>query len=268
MGIARRDRARPNRSVFLYARAAAAARGRFLPPQFVPGVASPRPPGLAFPAMEMFLLALPMLLLAVVVHEWAHAWVALKQGDPTAAMLGRVTLNPLPHIDPFGTILFPLMLVMMKAGVILGWARPVPVNPRNFRNYRRGDILVSLAGVTANFVLAAACTVAVVLLIHLARLAPGLEPFAELLIRMARFGVLINLVLACLNLLPIPPLDGSHVFYHLLPPRLGAWYREMGRFGILILMAILLFAPSAMTVLSWPIRELQELSEAFIRFWV
>ncbi|SRR5690606_4652586 len=218
--------------------------------------------------MEIFLIALPVLLLSVVVHEYAHAWVALKQGDPTAAMLGRVTLNPLPHIDPFGSVLFPLFLALTKAGIIFGWARPVPVNPRNYRNYRRGDILVSLAGIAANLCLAVAFTVVVVLLVHLGRWIPALEPSVTVLIQMARFGVLINLVLAFFNLLPIPPLDGSHVVYHLLPPRLGARYRELSRYGILILLAILLFAPSVLVVVSWPVRALQELSEAFIRLWV
>jgi len=218
--------------------------------------------------MEIFLIALPVLLLSVVVHEYAHAWVALKQGDPTAAMLGRVTLNPLPHIDPFGSVLFPLFLALTKAGIIFGWARPVPVNPRNYRNYRRGDILVSLAGIAANLCLAVAFTVVVVLLVHLGRWIPALEPSVTVLIQMARFGVLINLVLAFFNLLPIPPLDGSHVVYHLLPPRLGVRYRELSRYGILILLAILLFAPSVLVVVSWPVRALQELSEAFIRLWV
>ncbi|HEX7119745.1 MAG TPA: site-2 protease family protein [Longimicrobiales bacterium] len=218
--------------------------------------------------MESFLVALPVLLLSVVIHEVAHGWVALKQGDPTAAMLGRITLNPLPHIDPFGSVLFPLLLAFTQAGVIFGWARPVPINPRNFRNYRRGDILVSLAGVAANFCLAIVFTVVVVLLIHLGRAAPVLGPSVGILVDMARYGVLINLVLVFFNLIPIPPLDGSHVVYHLLPPRLGARYRELSRYGILILLAILLFAPSVLVVVSWPVRALQDLSEAFIRLWV
>ncbi|HEX6938294.1 MAG TPA: site-2 protease family protein [Longimicrobiales bacterium] len=218
--------------------------------------------------MESFLVALPVLLLSVVVHEFAHGWVALKQGDSTAAMLGRVTLNPLPHIDPFGSVLLRLILALTQAGIVFGWARPVPINPRNFRSYRRGDILVSLAGIAANFALAVAFTVAAVLLIHLGRAAPVLEPSVGVLVQMARYGVWINLVLVFFNLIPIHPLDGSHVVYHLLPARWGARYRAFGRYGALMLVAIVLFVPSALVVVSWPVRALQELSEAFIRFWV
>src|SRR5688500_503429 len=102
--------------------------------------------------MEQMLIALPVLVFSIVLHEVAHGWMALKQGDPTAAQLGRLTLNPIPHIDPIGSILVPAVL-MMAGGFIFGWAKPVPVNSRNFRNYKRGDILVSLAGVAVNFML-------------------------------------------------------------------------------------------------------------------
>ncbi len=215
--------------------------------------------------MEILLLTLPVLLFSVVVHEYAHAWMAMKQGDPTAERLGRLTLNPLPHIDPFGSIFFPLMLALTQAGVIFGWARPVPVDPRNFRHYRRGDILVSLAGVGANFVLAVGFTVAIVVFIHVARILPVLGPSLELLIAMARFGVLINLVLAFFNLIPIPPLDGSHVVYHLLPRRLAARYREISRYGMLILLAILIFARPVLIVVFGPVTMLRDVSEALIR---
>src|SRR5690606_7117784 len=222
----------------------------------------------SFSRMDILLISLPVLLLSVVVHEYAHGWMALKQGDPTAAMLGRLTLNPIPHIDPVGSILFPMLLVLMQAGVILGWARPVPVDPRNFPNYRRGDHLASLAGLPSQFLPSGSSAVAPMLPFPLGRLAPVLGPSADILIQMARFGVLIHLILAFFNLLPIPPLDGSHVLYHLLPAGLRARYRALSRYGILILLAILLFAPSVLVVVSWPVRALQELSEAFIRLWV
>ena len=123
-----------------------------------------------------FLLALPMLLFAVVAHEFAHGWAALKQGDDTAYKLGRLTLNPVPHIDLFGSILIPVMLIVARAPFLIGWAKPVPVNPRNYRNYKRGDILVSLAGIAVNLALAVIATFALILVILLARVLPAATP--------------------------------------------------------------------------------------------
>ena len=188
--------------------------------------------------MENLLIALPVLIFSVVLHEYAHGWMALRQGDQTAAMLGRLTLNPIPHLDPIGSLLVPGVLALTGAP-ILGWARPVPVNSRNFRNYKRGDILVSLAGVAANLILVIAFTLLLPAVVWLSRLAPALAPTWQLLLQMCQYGILINLVLILFNLLPIPPLDGSHVLYHLLPPHLGARYRELGRYGMLILFALL-----------------------------
>jgi Zn-dependent protease len=199
------------------------------------------------------LLFLPVLLLAVVVHEFAHGYAALRQGDDTAYTLGRVSMNPIRHIDPLGSIIVPLLLWISKAGFLLGWARPVPVNPRNYRNYRRGDIIVSLAGIAANLALALVFTIAVLISTYLGRALPGLMPTVELAVTMFKYGILINLVLAFFNLLPIPPLDGSHVVYHLLPPRLGARYREIGRYGILILIGIIWFAPGGFRILLLPV---------------
>lgn len=204
----------------------------------------------------------------MVVHEYAHGYVALKQGDDTAYKLGRLTLNPIPHIDLFGSILFPLLLWVTKANFLLGWAKPVPVDPRKFRDYRRGDILVSLAGITANLGLAVIFTLIIVLLTWLGRALPGLRPTLELFGQMAGYGVVINLVLAFFNLIPIPPLDGSHVVYHLLPPKLGAKYRELGRYGILVLLAILFFAPGWIQFFLVPVRWLMELANAFIELWI
>jgi Zn-dependent protease len=189
--------------------------------------------------MEQLLIALPVLIFSVVLHEVAHGWVAQREGDPTAAMLGRLTLNPLPHLDPIGSVLVPALLIMMPGGFIFGWAKPVPVNPRNFRNYKRGDILVSLAGVAVNFLLAIAFTLLLAGAAWAMRLAPGASATWMVLMEMARFGILINLVLMLFNLLPIPPLDGSHVMYHLLPVRMAVRYRELGRYGMLIVLAFL-----------------------------
>jgi Zn-dependent protease len=188
--------------------------------------------------MDNLLLVLPVLIFSVVVHEYAHGWMALRQGDQTALMLGRLTLNPVPHIDPIGSLLVPGMLALLPGGLIFGWAKPVPVNPRNFRNYRRGDILVSLAGVAANLLIAIACIVLLVIMVYSMGL-PQPGTIWDTVSRMLRYGVLLNIVLIVFNLLPIPPLDGSHVMYHLLPPQLGLRYRQLGQYGFLILFALL-----------------------------
>lgn len=184
--------------------------------------------------MEQLLTVLPVLIFSIVLHEVAHGWVARREGDPTAFMLGRLTLNPIPHIDPIGSILVPVMLTLIPGGFIFGWAKPVPVNPRNFRNYKRGDILVSLAGIAVNLLLVIAFALAIAAFTWGMRLLPDGFSTWMVLLDMARAGIFINLVLALFNLLPIPPLDGSHVMYHLLPPHIGMRYREMGRFGMLL----------------------------------
>jgi len=188
--------------------------------------------------METLLIALPILIFSVVVHEVAHAWVARREGDNTAFMLGRITLNPLPHLDPLGSVLVPGILAL-TGGPILGWAKPVPVNPRNFRNYKRGDILVSLAGIVSNLGLVVVFTLLLAATLVAAQAAPGMATTWGILLAMFRMGIFLNILLALFNLLPIPPLDGSHVFYYLLPVRLAVRYRELGRYGMLILFAIL-----------------------------
>lgn len=210
------------------------------------------------------LLFLPVLLLAVVIHEFAHGYAALRQGDDTAYMLGRVSMNPLRHIDPLGSIIVPFLLWISKAGFILGWARPVPVNPRNYRNYRRGDIIVSLAGIAANLLLAVVFTLGMVALVLIERAFPGSAETVKLAARMAEYGILINLVLAFFNLIPIPPLDGSHVLYHLLPSRLAVRYREVGRYGILILIGIIWFAPGGFRLLLLPVGWVMGLVQAVV----
>jgi Zn-dependent protease len=189
--------------------------------------------------MEQLLISLPVLIFSIVLHEVAHGWMAQREGDNTAAMLGRLTLNPIPHIDPIGSILVPAILMLMPGGFVFGWAKPVPVNPRNFRNYKRGDILVSLAGIAVNFTLAIAFALVLAAAVWGARFLPDAANTWQAIMEMARFGILINIVLALFNLLPIPPLDGSHVMYHLLPPHLGLKYREAGRYGMLLVFAFL-----------------------------
>jgi Zn-dependent protease len=188
---------------------------------------------------EQLLTGLPVLILSIVVHEVAHGWAARSQGDPTAAMLGRLTLNPLVHIDPVGSILVPAMMMLMPGGVIFGWAKPVPVNPRNYRNYRRGDIIVSLAGVASNFLLVILFTLVLAATYRLSLAFPGPISVWVTVARMADTGIFLNLVLILFNLVPIPPLDGSHVFYHLLPPGLGARYRAFGQYGMILVFGFL-----------------------------
>src|SRR6187397_87059 len=182
-----------------------------------------------------------MLVFAMVAHEYAHAAVALRQGDDTAYMLGRVTLNPLPHIDPWMSILLPALLWFGSGGSFkFGGAKPVPVNPRKFKNYRKGDILVSAAGVTTNLILALVWSVGFVLVGMLAPALSSTTPVLDTVQRMLVYGIWLNLVLCFFNLIPVPPLDGSHLFYHMLPPKPGSWYRGLQQYGYLPL-AILLF---------------------------
>lgn len=196
--------------------------------------------------LELLLLTLPVLIFSIVVHEVAHGWVALKQGDQTALMLGRLTFNPVPHIDPIGSLLVPGLLALSGTGFILGWAKPVPVNPRNFRNYKKGDILVSLAGVTANLILAFVFALLLVAVLWLQRAMPAQGDWWEPMLSMFQYGVIINLVLLVFNLVPIPPLDGSHVFYYLLPPELGARYRALGMYGMFIVLGFLMLGGFAL----------------------
>ena len=174
----------------------------------------------------------------MIAHEYAHGYAALRQGDPTAYQLGRLTWNPVKHIDPFMTIILPVLMALAH-GPILGGAKPVPVNPRNYRSYKRGDIIVSLAGVATNLVIAVASVPVVVALGVIARAAPATMGVIAILQAMVIWGILINLILVAFNLLPIPPLDGSHVMKYLLPPAWALQYQRVGRYGILILIGLL-----------------------------
>ena len=176
----------------------------------------------------------------MVAHEYAHGYAALKQGDPTAQQLGRLTWNPIKHIDPFLTILMPVMLYWASNGqFIFGGAKPVPVNPRNYRNYKRGDIIVSLAGIAVNLMLFPLCALLIVGLGMLGRLIPPGVETLFLFQRMLVMGILFNLLLAIFNLLPIPPLDGSHVMKYLMPPAWSLRYQQLGKYGIIILLVLL-----------------------------
>lgn len=192
----------------------------------------------------------PVLLFSMVAHEFAHGYAALKQGDPTAFQLGRLTWNPLKHIDPFFTVLLP-MITFFTGGFIFGGAKPVPVTPRNYRNYRRGDIIVSMAGIVTNVILAAACALLIVGLGLLGRAVPVATESLAILQRMMIIGVFFNLILAMFNLLPIPPLDGSHVMKYLLPPAWAIRYQQVGMYGIFILMLLMVTRVGAPLLSAW-----------------
>ena len=201
-----------------------------------------------------------MLLFSIVAHEYAHAEAAYRQGDDTAYMLGRLTLNPLKHIDPFMTVVFPLLLWFGSNGSFtFGAAKPVPVTPRKYRHFRKGDIIVSLAGIVTNlglFVVSSALF-AVVGLVGSA--VPSLVGTWEIVQRMLFYGMWMNLGLAFFHLLPIPPLDGSHVFKYFLSPEVGLKYRQLYAMGYVPIIAFLVFVrlvPAARGVYLWPARAL------------
>lgn len=202
--------------------------------------------------MDLFYVV-PVLLFSVVVHEVAHARQALREGDTTARDLGRITLNPLPHLDLVGSLIVPLTLHLLPGDFIFGWAKPVPVNPANYRSYRAGDIRVSLAGIASNLMLVGACALLLALLFRAGGSWATTNGFGSALAAVAAYGVLVNLVLAWFNLMPVPPLDGSHVFRHLLPPRLAVRYDSAGRFGIGILVMIGIFFRDAFAVVFAPV---------------
>ena len=202
--------------------------------------------------MEIVLILL-VLLFSVVVHEVAHAWQALREGDTTARDLGRITFNPIPHLDPMGSLIVPLLLHLLPGNFLFGWAKPVPVNPRNYRDYRAGDIRVSLAGIVSNLGLVVLCTLGLFAWTAVQGLSFASGTIGTSIREMLTYGVFINLILAYFNLIPIPPLDGSHVLYHLLPPAAGAKYRAMGRYGVTLLFLTVVAFPGAFGVLLSPV---------------
>lgn len=187
-------------------------------------------------SVQLIAIIIIPLVFAVVVHEVAHGWVALQLGDDTAYRMGRLTLNPLKHIDPIGTILVPIVLIL-TVGFAFGWAKPVPVNFNNLRNQRRDTALVAIAGPFSNLLMAIAWLV----IGKLVTLLPdSIAMFTSPLIYMSMFGVLINSILMVFNLLPIPPTDGGRIAVSLLPPRLGYGLSRVEPYGLIIILALML----------------------------
>jgi Zn-dependent protease len=175
------------------------------------------------------IITIAVLIISIVLHEVAHGYAANWLGDPTARLAGRLTINPISHIDPMGSIIIPAMLFLTNAGFMFGWAKPVPYNPYNLKNQRWGEAFVSFAGPGANFLLA----IIFAILINLSGTLGLTSSFVEL----ASYIVFINVFLGCFNLIPFPPLDGSKVIEPFLPLALRMRFRAlgdtMGRFGIL-----------------------------------
>jgi len=175
-----------------------------------------------------------VVLISLTIHEAAHAWTADRLGDPTARVLGRVSLNPLVHIDLIGTVLLPLLAIASNLPII-GWAKPVPVNMRNLRDPRRDFMIVAAAGPISNLLQAVAA--ALVLRVADTTLQASLPAWSFAVLRLA---VEINLLLAFFNLIPVPPLDGGNVLLGLLPPRAAAMYAQVRQYGFILLYALLL----------------------------
>jgi len=184
--------------------------------------------------MQM-LLMIPPLLFSVIAHEVAHGYVACLCGDDTARLQGRLTFNPVPHIDLFGTIIFPAILLLTHAPILFGWAKPVPVNPYNLRG-KNHHLYVSMAGIVVNLLLAVLCTLIFGIYVNIFNPQMNTDAFVV----MIRYGIQINVILAVFNLLPIPPLDGSWILYHLLPRGMAETYKKIFPYGFIILVLLLM----------------------------
>jgi Zn-dependent protease len=204
--------------------------------------------------VQHLIVLIPPILLAITFHEVAHGWTALQFGDTTAKSQGRLSLNPLRHVDPVGTILVPAVLFFL-GGFIFGWAKPVPVDYRRLRQPKRDMALVALAGPSAN--LAMALCWGLLMSIGVALL-PSLPWIGEPLAYMGNIGVTINIVIGILNMLPVPPLDGSRVLVGLLPNAFGSLMAQLEPYGLIILL-ILLATGTLGVIVGPPIEWLREI---------
>ncbi len=192
-----------------------------------------------FDLQYILLVVLPMGILAITVHEVSHGYVAYLLGDPTAHNAGRLTLNPVPHFDPIGT----LMILVIG----FGWAKPVPVNPAYFREPQKGMMYTALAGPASNLILA----IVLGLLLKVALFLP--DAIVSPVVRFINFGIMINVILMAFNLLPIPPLDGSRVVAYLLPPDLSMKYQQLEQYGLIPVLVVVFVLPwiTGINIVSW-----------------
>ena len=212
-----------------------------------------------FSLVQKVILGVVPVVFAITVHEVAHGWVASQLGDQTARLLGRLTLNPLKHMDPVGTVILPLLLLMF-GGFVFGWAKPVPVDWRNLRRPRRDMALVAAAGPAANLVMLVLWALfARYLIAQEAALGAAVTPWFY----MAGVGMTINIALIVLNLLPLPPLDGSRIVAAFLPPRQAQRYNRLERWGILILL-VLLATDILNRIMLPPMRLIYQLVQEFL----
>lgn len=180
-----------------------------------------------------------VLIMSVVVHEFAHGYTAYLLGDDTARLQGRLTLNPLKHLDPFGSVILPLLLIISNAGFVIGWARPVPYNPYNLRNGNRGKFFVAIAGILANIIIALLFGL---LIRFLPLLGVSIDMFfVQSLYKISTMIVLVNLVLALFNIIPIPPLDGSRILFSFLPIKYRHIENMLERWGLIIMLLFIFF---------------------------
>ncbi len=186
---------------------------------------------------NIMLFSVIVLIFSAIIHEYMHGWAANQLGDPTARLAGRLTLNPLAHIDPFGSIFLPLILILSKVGFVFGWAKPVPFNPYNLRDQKYGPAKVAAAGPLANLVVAAVFG----LLVRLLRAHPLWLANLPLLIPLLEVIVFINVLLAVFNLVPIPPMDGSKIIMPFLPYSWQLRFIQLEKHGMLLVLLFIMF---------------------------